>query len=81
LNNQFTLLVGYADLLSEAATGNERKLAESLARAAKATRVTVERLSRIVRFAEIDVGGGPMLDLDAATLEDSAPGSTSPLPD
>jgi two-component system, sensor histidine kinase PdtaS len=81
VNNQLAFITGYAGLLLEdaeaAGTGPAQAQAEMLRQvlqAADNAAAMVARLQRIARFEETDQGGGPMLDLEAATDASGSPG-------
>lgn len=67
LGNQLALVVGYGEHLALELTGAQAKYAEQILEGAEAAAETVGRLQQIMRFEETDIGGGPMLDLTAAT--------------
>jgi PAS domain S-box-containing protein len=70
INNELVMLVGYAELLPRLSPNQTDAAFQSIARAASAVADLVDRLQRIVRFEETDIGGGPMLDLTAAASDD-----------
>jgi nitrogen-specific signal transduction histidine kinase len=69
INNQLALLVGYGTLLTGRVDGDLGDTIATMVGAAEHIAELVHRLQGIVRFEERDFGGGPMLDLDAATTE------------
>jgi PAS domain S-box-containing protein len=69
INNQLALLVGYGTLLTGRVEGELGETLATMVGAAEHIAELVHRLQGIVRFEERDLGGGPMLDLDAATTE------------
>ena len=69
INNQLALLVGYGTLLTGRVEGDLGDTIATMVGAAEQIAELVHRLQGIVRFEERDLGGGPMLDLDAATTE------------
>jgi hypothetical protein len=67
INNRLQLVVGYGEILSGLPPEEVGRAAEQMTAAANEMGEFVGRLARIVRFPEVDQGGGPMLDLEAAT--------------
>ena len=61
------MLTGYAEVFSNLPPERAEVAMQGMAKAAHEVAGLVERLQRIVRFEETDLGGGPMLDLDAAS--------------
>jgi PAS domain-containing protein len=70
LNNQLSPVRGYSELLVGMTEGEAQTFADRILRATDAATATVARLQRIIKFEEIDAGGYPMLDLDAAAPAD-----------
>ncbi len=66
INNRMTFLTGYGDLLPLLVQGEAADMAREMAQAAREVADLTTRLQSIVRFAETDVGGGAMLDLNAS---------------
>ena len=75
INNRMTFLTGYGDLLPLLVQGEAADMAREMAQAAREVADLTTRLQSIVRFAETDVGGGAMLDLNASI---DAPAKSSP---
>jgi hypothetical protein len=67
LGNQLAIIIGYGEQLAAGLTGEQAEHAERVVAGAEAAGRIIARLQRIIRFEETDVGGGPMLDLVAAT--------------
>jgi PAS domain S-box-containing protein len=68
LNTKLQLVTGYGSLLQrEAADPRMRELVDRMVDGAEEAATIVARLQQIIRVAVTDVGGGPMLDLEAAT--------------
>jgi PAS domain-containing protein len=67
INNELAVLTGYAEVFPSLRPDRAEVAMEGMAKAAHEVAQLVERLQRIVRFEETDLGGGPMLDLDAAS--------------
>jgi len=66
IGNALALVVGYGELVPPLFDPEAVRMVQMMARGATAASAMLARLQRIARFAEIDAGGGPMLDLDAA---------------
>jgi PAS domain-containing protein len=67
INNELAVLTGYAEVFPSLRPDRAELAMKGMAKAAHEVAQLVERLQRIVRFEETDLGGGPMLDLDAAS--------------
>jgi PAS domain-containing protein len=67
INNELAVLTGYAEVFPNLRPDRQALAMQGMAKAAHEVAGLVERLQRIVRFEETDLGGGPMLDLDAAS--------------
>jgi hypothetical protein len=81
VNNQLAFITGYAGLLLDDFEGDGAGLTDGQAEmlrqvlsAAENAAAMIARLQRIARFEETDHGGGPMLDLEAATDASGKPG-------
>jgi PAS domain-containing protein len=69
INNELAVLTGYSEMFASLRPERQARALEGMSRAANEVATLVERLQRIVRFEETDLGGGPMLDLDAASAK------------
>ena len=74
LGNTLSLVVGYGDVLPPIAEPEVAEITTAMVNGATRAAAILEQLQRIARFAETDKGGGPMLDLEAATGTPSAGG-------
>ena len=72
LGNQLSFVLGYGEMLTQEAVGAPQEYAREMVIGARGAGEIVARLQRIIRFEETDFGGGPMLDLAAATIEPPA---------
>jgi len=68
INNQLQLVTAYGGLLLDGGGLDDPNLdmLRHMVAAADRMAALLERLQRITRFEETDIGGGPMLDLNAA---------------
>lgn len=68
INNQLQLVTAYGGLLQDGGglSGPNLDMLRHMIAAADRMAALLERLQRITRFEETDIGGGPMLDLNAA---------------
>lgn len=67
LGNTLSLVVGYGELMPTDGDPQTAEIAAAMTRGATRAAAILAQLQRIDRFAETDAGGGPMLDLEAAT--------------
>jgi GAF domain-containing protein len=67
LNTKLQLVTGYGSMLQRSADPHTRELVERMVDGAEEAAAIVTRLQHIIRVTVTDAGGGPMLDLEAAT--------------
>lgn len=67
LNNRLAVVVGYTELLTLELDGEAATFARMAYDSAREASATLERFQQIARYTETDLGGDPMLDLDAST--------------
>jgi GAF domain-containing protein len=67
LGNTLALVVGYGEILPRSADPETAHILAAMTDGAIRAAEKLAQLQRIGRFAETDMGGGPMLDLEAAT--------------
>ena len=72
LNNQLAVPGRLRGAAGRTAGRRGGEMAREILTAAQDMAALVDRLGRIGRFEETDIGGGPMLDLDAASGEPPA---------
>lgn len=69
MNNKLSMLTLYAHALPTLPPAASAEAAAKMTNVAMEVAALLKRFQGVVRFAETDVGGGPMLDLAAATEE------------
>jgi hypothetical protein len=77
MGNALAPALGYGDMLSSVPPDQVAGLAGQITHSIERAAAVLERLGRLDRYAEVELGGGRMLDLDSADRREAP---TSPAP-